>query len=76
MEGKMYPSNLKHSVKEIRSPQAKFGSLINQFKDPQGSHTTKPIPCGKDFDFFCKIWIRRISADDIPSGTYYVGLFF
>lgn len=72
----MSPCNLKHTVHEIQSPSSVIGNLINQFNDPQASYTTEFIPCGKDLDFKCRIWIRRTSADNVPSGNYYVGLFF
>ncbi len=74
--GKMYPTNLQHQVHEIQSSASIIGNLVNQFKDPQAIYTTCFIPCGKFLDYRCRIWIRRTSADNVPSGNYYVGLFF
>ena len=43
---------------------------------PQAAYVTHFIPISRQLKYHCRIWIRRTSEDNLPSSTYYLGVFF
>jgi len=72
-QGKMYPLNGNHIVKEIISSSAPIGNIIYQLSSPSAIYHTLFIPIGQNLNYRLRIWIRKTSSDNVASGNFFVG---